>query len=250
MTVIQPDHDAQTFSDLDPEVAAVVGSLYRPDLPPLTDSPFEALHRAVDSVTAKMKRTAGLARRATVEHHTLVGEASLPIAVYSLAEMVDGVCGRVGEIDILVNSTAGNFRCPTIDLSPNGRRTVIDIDLTGTFLCSTAVARKMIPAGGGVILNITGGNNVLTHGDRMAAAGAAKAGIDHLTRSLAKGVGTARHPGERTRAGCHQHPRCCPGARDRRRVLGCHRGRDLPRVPRRAIHHRRLRQRRPRLVGL
>jgi len=46
---------------------------------------------------------------------------------------VDATVERFGSLDILVNNAAGNFVCPTAELSPNGFRTVIDIDLNGTF---------------------------------------------------------------------------------------------------------------------
>ncbi|HEX5192992.1 MAG TPA: SDR family oxidoreductase [Solirubrobacteraceae bacterium] len=90
-----------------------------------------------------------------------------------------------GGVDVLVNSAAGNFRCAADDLSPNAWRTVVDIDLNGTFFCCQAVAPALRRRGGGVILNIVG-DFVDTHGDRMAHAAAAKAGIWNLTRSLAK----------------------------------------------------------------
>jgi NAD(P)-dependent dehydrogenase (short-subunit alcohol dehydrogenase family) len=97
---------------------------------------------------------------------------------------IEGVVERFGQIDVLVNSAAGNFRCPALDLSPNGWRVVIDIDLNGTFFCSQAAARHMVEQGGGSIVNIIG-DFVETHGDRMSHAAAAKSGIWNLTRSLA-----------------------------------------------------------------
>lgn len=104
-------------------------------------------------------------------------------------EQVENAMNKVkeefGGLDILVNSAAGNFRCPSIELSPNAWRTVIDIDLNGTFFCSQAAARIMIPAGGGVMLNITGAF-IRTHGEQMSHAAAAKSGIWNLTRTLAK----------------------------------------------------------------
>ncbi|MCC3264094.1 SDR family oxidoreductase, partial [Paenibacillus polymyxa] len=45
----------------------------------------------------------------------------------------DMLQAKWGGCDILVNNAAGNFHCPTAELSPNGWKTVIDIDLTGTF---------------------------------------------------------------------------------------------------------------------
>ena len=46
---------------------------------------------------------------------------------------VEATVERFGSLDILVNNAAGNFVCPSSELSPNGFRTVIDIDLNGTF---------------------------------------------------------------------------------------------------------------------
>jgi NAD(P)-dependent dehydrogenase (short-subunit alcohol dehydrogenase family) len=102
-----------------------------------------------------------------------------------VAAAVEAMVTEFGRIDVLVNSAAGNFRCPAAELSPNAWRTVIDIDLNGTFFCSQAAAVAMRAAGRGAIINITG-DFTGTHGDRMAHAAAAKAGIDSLTRSLAK----------------------------------------------------------------
>jgi NAD(P)-dependent dehydrogenase (short-subunit alcohol dehydrogenase family) len=102
-----------------------------------------------------------------------------------VAAAVDQVLATFGGVDILVNCAAGNFVCPAADLSPNGWRTVVDIDLGGTFLCSRAVVGPMRERGGGVILNITA-SFTDAHSEGMAHAGAAKAGIEHLSRTLAK----------------------------------------------------------------
>lgn len=104
---------------------------------------------------------------------------------------VDAVVRRFGGLDVLVNNAAGNFRCRSLDLSPNAWRVVVDIDLNGTFFCSQAAGRHMIDRGqGGVILNMIG-DFVHAHGERMAHAAAAKSAIWNLTRSLAKEWGSA-----------------------------------------------------------
>jgi NAD(P)-dependent dehydrogenase (short-subunit alcohol dehydrogenase family) len=98
---------------------------------------------------------------------------------------------RFGGLDILVNSAAGNFFCPTEDLSPNGWRTVVDIDLNGTFLCCKGAfqALKQSKFEGRIISIVT------TLGPSgwpgQAHAGAAKAGIISLSRAIA--VEWARH---------------------------------------------------------
>jgi peroxisomal 2,4-dienoyl-CoA reductase len=94
------------------------------------------------------------------------------------------IAGRLGRIDVLVNNAAGNFYVPSESMSANAWRSVIDIDLSGTFFCSQAVMPVMREHGGGRIVNIS-----MTLHYRgwplMAHATAAKAGIDALTRTLA-----------------------------------------------------------------
>lgn len=98
---------------------------------------------------------------------------------------VAAAIGPSGALDILVNSAAGNFFCPTEDLSPNGWRTVVDIDLNGTFLaCKAAFGALKTSDHEGRIISI-----VTTLGPMgwpgQAHAGAAKAGILSLSRALA-----------------------------------------------------------------
>ena len=99
-------------------------------------------------------------------------------------QMVADVKGAHGRIDLLVNNAAGNFYAPSESLSANAWKSVIEIDLYGTFFCSQAVLPVMREGGGGSIVNIS-----MTLHYRgwplMAHATAAKAGIDALTRTLA-----------------------------------------------------------------
>jgi 2,4-dienoyl-CoA reductase [(3E)-enoyl-CoA-producing], peroxisomal len=103
-------------------------------------------------------------------------------------ERVRAVVARVtadlGRIDVLVNNAAGNFYVPSESMSPNAWRSVLEIDLFGTFYCSQAVLPAMRERGGGRIVNIS-----MTLHYRgwplMAHATAAKGGIDALTRTLA-----------------------------------------------------------------
>ncbi len=98
---------------------------------------------------------------------------------------VDAVLERFGSLDILVNNAAGNFFCPTAEMSPNAWRTVIDIDLNGTFHGSRAAfARLRESKWGGCIINIIT-MQALSGWPGAAHAAAAKAGILSLTRTLA-----------------------------------------------------------------
>jgi peroxisomal 2,4-dienoyl-CoA reductase len=99
-------------------------------------------------------------------------------------EVVSRVAEEHGRLDVLVNNAAGNFYAPSESLSVNAWKSVIEIDLYGTFFCSQAALPAMRASGGGSIVNIS-----MTLHYRgwplMAHATAAKAGIDALTRTLA-----------------------------------------------------------------
>ncbi len=97
--------------------------------------------------------------------------------------LIADVTDAHGRIDLLVNNAAGNFYAPSETLSENAWKSVIEIDLYGTFFCSQAVLPVMKAQGGGSIVNIS-----MTLHYRgwplMAHATAAKAGIDALTKTL------------------------------------------------------------------
>ena len=98
--------------------------------------------------------------------------------------MVAEVADAHGRLDVLVNNAAGNFYAPSETLSPNAWKSVVEIDLYGTFYCSQAALAAMRANGGGRIVNVS----MTLHyrgWPMMAHATAAKAGIDALTRTLA-----------------------------------------------------------------
>lgn len=103
----------------------------------------------------------------------------------SVGSAFDTVESSLGPIDVLVNNAAGNFPVPAEDMSPNAWRTVVDIVLNGTFLCSRDLARRLIPAGReGSILNV-GASYAWTGGPGFAHSAAAKAGVKNMTETLA-----------------------------------------------------------------
>lgn len=101
-----------------------------------------------------------------------------------LEGVVEATLARFGRLDTLVNGAAGNFLAPAAALSPKGFRTVVEIDLQGTFNACKAAFAPLAESGQGVILNISAtlhyfGTPLQIH------ASCAKAGVDALTRNLA-----------------------------------------------------------------
>ncbi|OVA12411.1 Short-chain dehydrogenase/reductase SDR [Macleaya cordata] len=110
--------------------------------------------------------------------------------------IVEATFKHFGRLDILVNAAAGNFLVPAEDLSPNGFRTVIDIDSVGTFtMCHEALKylKKGGPgrgtSSGGIILNISATLHYTASWYQIHVS-AAKAAVDSITRSLALEWGT------------------------------------------------------------
>jgi citronellol/citronellal dehydrogenase len=97
--------------------------------------------------------------------------------------LVDGVLERHGRIDLLVNNAGGQFLTPAETITPKGFRTVIRLNVEGTWLMTHAVASKaMISAGGGKIVSITLSPH---HGlPGMAHSSAARAAVENLMRVL------------------------------------------------------------------
>ena len=72
----------------------------------------------------------------------------------SVREYIEKITSEVGVIDILVNNAGIIKRIPALEMDVADFREVIDIDLTGPFIMSKAVAPGMIKKGGGKIINI------------------------------------------------------------------------------------------------
>ncbi len=103
----------------------------------------------------------------------------------SVAGLFDRATDAFGPPGVLVNNAAANFPVPAEDMSPNAWRTVVDITLTGTFLCAREFGRRHLAAGTpGSIVNI-GASYAWTGGPGFAHSSAAKAGVVNLTQSLA-----------------------------------------------------------------
>lgn len=115
------------------------------------------------------------------------GEAlSLPGDVRDFARVEESVkrcVAELGGLDVVVNGAAGNFPVPAAQLSSNGFKAVMDIDLLGTFnVCRASF--EPLSKRGGVIVSITA-PQAFVPSVLQAHVGAAKAGIEKLTKDLA-----------------------------------------------------------------
>ena len=102
----------------------------------------------------------------------------------AFAEVVD----RFGGVDILVNNAGivGTDR-PVRDLDEADWNRVLDINLKGTFLCSRAAVRHMIPKRAGVIVSLASISGKEGNAN-MAPYSVSKAGVICFTKTLAKEV--------------------------------------------------------------
>jgi NAD(P)-dependent dehydrogenase (short-subunit alcohol dehydrogenase family) len=130
----------------------------------------ENLRAAVDSLTAE-----------GIDAVYAVCDVRRPDEV---AAAVDTILARFGRLDVVVNNAAGNFPAPIAGLSPNGFKSVVDIDLLGTYHVSRAAFEAWLRDHGGVIVNISAA--IQYRGMALQAhVTAAKAGVDALTRTCA-----------------------------------------------------------------
>ena len=90
---------------------------------------------------------------------------------------------RFGDFDVVVSGAAGNFPALANDLSWNGFKTVVDIDLRGTFHVMKAIYPRLRRPGACVI-NISAPQSFLPMKAQVHVC-AAKAGVDMITRTLA-----------------------------------------------------------------
>lgn len=100
-----------------------------------------------------------------------------------IREAMMEVRDRLGPIDIVVSGAAGNFLAPVLGMSANAFRTVVDIDLNGTFNVFRG-CHDLLNTPGASLIAITAGQAVNAM-QLQAHACAAKAGINQLVKVLA-----------------------------------------------------------------
>lgn len=96
----------------------------------------------------------------------------------------DELLDRHSRLDTLLNNAGGQFLSPAEAVSPKGFRTVIELNVTGTWLMTHAAATKaFIPQGSGTVLSVTLSPHNGMPG--MVHSGAARAAVENMMRTLA-----------------------------------------------------------------
>jgi NAD(P)-dependent dehydrogenase (short-subunit alcohol dehydrogenase family) len=105
------------------------------------------------------------------------------------ANRIEEIAGDLGGLDVLVNNAGGGINTPFLELSLEDWQEVLDLNLTGAFVCAQRAARLMVDAGThGRIVNIT---SVHEHIPLREAAAycAAKGGLGQMTKTMALELG-------------------------------------------------------------
>lgn len=100
-----------------------------------------------------------------------------------LSAALEAARDHIGDIDVLVCGAAGNFLAPVASLSANGFRTVVDIDLMGSFNAARLAFEQLARRRGSIIF-VTAPQAHMPHAFQ-AHVNAAKAGVEMLMKSLA-----------------------------------------------------------------
>ena len=138
--------------------------------------------RKREALEGVAKEIEALGRRAHVATVNMGDEASI-------AGLVSGLEQASLVIDVLVNNAATNpVMAGFLELGVAAWRKVFETNVTGVFLLSQAIARGMVARGSGSIVNIAS-NGGIHATPALAAYGASKAAIIHLTKTMAMELG-------------------------------------------------------------
>ena len=119
-------------------------------------------------------------KAANIPVHGYVCDVTKEDQVVALVKQIEE---EVGVIDILVNNAGIIRRIPMHEMDVEEWKRVIDIDLTGPFICSKAVIPSMIKKGHGKIINICSMMSELGR-ETVSAYAASKGGLKMLTRNI------------------------------------------------------------------
>lgn len=103
-----------------------------------------------------------------------------------VVSMVSKTIDEFGKIDILINNAGICKHIPAEEMSKSDWEEVINVNLNGLFLCAREVAKPMIEAKQGTIINIASMSGyIVNYPQPQVSYNTSKAGVIHLTKSLA-----------------------------------------------------------------
>lgn len=139
---------------------------------------------AVNKSTDEAKKVAEKSKELGVDVCVIQCDVANPNDV---KRMVDAVIKRWGKIDILVNNAGITHGSAAEDLSFEDWQRMINVNLTGVFLCAQAVGKKMIEQGiNGSIINISSiCGHIVVVPQKQCHYNASKGAVGMLTKSLA-----------------------------------------------------------------
>ena len=103
----------------------------------------------------------------------------------SVAQAFEQIDRHFGGLDILINNAGISLRHAFMDITPEEWRTVLETNLNGVFYVAQQAARRMLAAGGGVILNMASICGLVGHKYTNEAYSATKGALTLLTKSVA-----------------------------------------------------------------
>jgi len=114
---------------------------------------------------------------------TIVGRRCNIRSEDDVKSLLSSTLDTFGKIDFLVNNGGGQFPCAAADMTLKGWNAVVETNLTGTYLMCREAHQQYMAENGGVIVNIIA--DMFRGFPMMAHTGAARAGVENLSKSLA-----------------------------------------------------------------
>lgn len=186
-TYADPSVFSMDYFRLDGKIALVTGAVYGIGFALAT-----AFHKAGATVCFNALDEKTVAdgvenyKKNGIDAHGYVADVTDEEAVKQLMEDIKRDLGSAP--DILVNNAGMITRTPMLEMSAAEYRKVVDVDLTGPFICSKAVLPYMIEKGHGKIINICSMMSELGR-ETVAAYASAKGGLKMLTRNICSEFG-------------------------------------------------------------
>lgn len=136
---------------------------------------YASSSQAAEEVVAKIQEGGGQAI-------ALKADVSQPDQVDAL---VNAAMEKWGRVDVLVNNAGITRDTLLLRMKPDDWQAVIDLNLTGVFLCTKAVSKIMLKQKSGRIINVTSVSGLMGNPGQANYA-AAKAGVIGFTKTIAK----------------------------------------------------------------